>query len=388
MLVIRNGAVETVTKGRLEHGTVLIEQGKIAAIGEDLPYPEASEVIDAAGLVVLPGLVDAHTHLGVGEAIVGWAGNDYNEATAVTAAVRAIDGYNPEDAALRDAREAGITTVVATPGSANPIGGTSFAVKTAPDLPVDSLVVKNPVGLKAAFGENPKSVYGDHRKMPSTRMGTAAVIRQALLDAREYLHQLALDANTPRDLGKEAIGRVLLGELPLRIHAHRADDILTALRIVDEFGLKATIEHATEGWKIADEIRRAGVAVLCGPTVHGRSKVELKDMSLALPAVMAAAGIKFCIMTDHPFALTPYLTFYAATAIREGLAPDEALKAITIYPAEITGISDRVGSIEVGKDADLVLMDGDPFDFRTRVAGTLIAGKRVFWRAPREEAVR
>jgi len=383
MLAIVNGRVYPVTSPPIENGVVLVDRGKIVAVGRDVSIPAGAQVIDAAGKYVLPGFVDAHTHLGVHEEGVGWEGSDGNEATdPVTPHLRAIDGFNPADQGLRDAVAGGITTVWVTPGSANVIGGLGFTVKTSGST-ADAMVVKNPSGLKAAFGENPKRVYTERKTVPTTRMGVAGVLREALLKAQTYMAKQARYKDDPdkapdRDLKLEAIAMVLRGELPLRTHAHRADDILTALRIAKEFGIKITIEHGTEGHLIAGILAAEHVPVNVGPSFSTRRKVELRERSFKTPAVLARAGVKVSLITDHPVMPIQLLPLAAGVAVREGLSEDEALRAITINPAEVCGVEDRVGSLAPGKDADVVIWDGHPFDTRARVLYTIINGEIVY----------
>ncbi len=383
MLAIVNGRVFPVTSAPIEDGVVLVDRGKILAVGRDVSIPAGAQVIDAAGKYVLPGFVDAHTHLGVHEEGVGWEGSDGNEATdPVTPHLRAIDGFNPADQGLRDAVAGGITTVWVTPGSANVIGGLGFTVKTA-GTTADAMVVKNPSGLKAAFGENPKRVYTERKTVPTTRMGVAGVLREALLKAQTYMAKQARYKDDPdkapdRDLKMEAIALVLRGELPLRTHAHRADDILTALRIAKEFGIKITIEHGTEGHLIAGILAAEHVPVNVGPSFSTRRKVELRERSFKTPAVLAKAGVKVSLITDHPVMPIQLLPLAAGVAVREGLSEEEALRAITINPAAVCGVEDRVGSLEPGKDADVVIWDGHPFDTRSRVLYTIINGEIAY----------
>jgi imidazolonepropionase-like amidohydrolase len=389
VLVISGGTLHTVTDGVYERGTLLIgDDGRIAACGKSVEVPAGAEVIDAAGLHVFPGFVDAHTHLGVWEEGVGRAFIDANEATdPVTPHVRALDALNPRDPGLADARSAGVTTACVTPGSANAICGQAVVIKTAGEV-ADRMVVRQPAGIKMALGENPKSFYKGRDKMPSTRMGTAALIRQALVEAQNYLDKQARategeDVEPPdADLKLEALAPVLRRELPARIHAHRADDILTALRLAREFDLDIAVEHCTEGHKVAAELAEAGVPCLVGPSLSSRSKVELRELSFATAAALHDAGVRLAIISDHPFLPIQYLPLAGGLAIREGLDPDIALRALTLTPAEVLGLADRVGSLTPGKDADLALYRGHPFyDVQARCVLTLIQGQ-VVYRAP------
>ena len=363
-------------------GTVLMHGGRIAAMGTDVTVPADATVIDADGRWVLPGFIDAHTHLGVHEEAEGWAGSDTNELTdPVTAGVRALDAINPADLGFDDALAGGITSVNVNPGSGNPIGGLTVAIHTH-GRTVDEMVLRSPSGLKSALGENPKRVYGEKKQTPSTRLGTASVIRQAFADARNYLdkHEFAEAGKPPpaRDLRLEALGLVLTGAIPWRQHCHRADDIATAVRIADEFGYRLVIDHGTEAHLIADLLAGKGIPVLIGPLFTSRSKVELRNRSLANPGRLAAAGIEISIITDHPVVPIDFLVHQATLSVKEGLDRDVALRAITINPARVLGIDGRVGSLAVGKDADLVLWSGDPLDVMQRALRVFIAGREVY----------
>ncbi len=383
MKAIINGKVYTAVGEVFANGTILIENGKIIAVGENIDVPAGAEVIDAAGMVVTPGIIDAHTHLGIGEEGIGWEGRDYNEVSdPATPQMRAIDGINPEDEGFRDAIKGGITTVMTGPGSANVIGGENLVMKTH-GRTVDEMVILNPCGIKGAFGENPKRVYGTRSgfQLPVTRMGTAAVMRDALVKAQNYLdkqkHAEKEGKPVERDLKWESMARLLTKELPLKAHAHRHDDILTILRIAKEFDINVTLEHCTEGHKIVEELKAANVPAIVGPTLGNRAKYELKDMTFDTPGILAKAGIKVALMTDHPVIPLQYLPICAGLAVRHGMKEEDALKAITINAAEILGVGDRVGSLEVGKDADIVIWDGHPFETMTHVVKTLVNGETV-----------
>src|ERR1700735_2580100 len=342
----------TVTGAPIDGGTVLAEAGRITAVGADLAVPPGVRVVDAAGRWVLPGFIEAHGHVGVHEEGEGWAGSDTNELTdPVTAQVRALDAINPADLGFRDAISGGVLAVNVNPGSGNPIGGQTVAVKCW-GRTVDEMVLRQPSGMKSALGENPKRVYGEQHKTPSTRLGTAAVIRSALVDAGNYLGKLESEQRKPesergpisRDLKLEALGRVLRREIPWRQHCHRADDIATAIRIADEFGYDLVIDHGTEAHLIADIIAAKGIPVIIGPLFTSRSKVELRNRSLANPGRLAAAGVTIAITTDHPVVPINFLVHQATLAVKEGLDRDTALRAITINPARIIGVADRLGS--------------------------------------------
>jgi imidazolonepropionase-like amidohydrolase len=384
-LAIVGGRVVPVAGPPVEDGVVLVADGRIEAVGRDLRVPEGAERVDAAGKVVLPGLVDAHTHLGVHEEAEGWAGQDTNEMTdPVTPQVRALDAINPADLGFADAVAGGVLTVNVNPGSGNPIGGQSAAIRSA-GRTVDEMLLRAPSGLKSALGENPKRVYGDRKQLPSTRLGTAAVIRDALVKTRNYLDKLDRgdDGDPPeRDLRWEALGLVLAGEIPWRQHCHRADDIATALRLADEFGYRLVIDHGTEAVLLADRLAERDVPVLIGPLLTSRSKVELRNRSLANPARLAAAGVELGIITDHPVVPIHLLHVQAALAVREGLDPAAALRAVTLTPARVLGLDDRLGSLEPGKDATLCVWSGDPLDARSRVEAAWIEGRQVFGADP------
>lgn len=382
MLVLKNGNVMTMA-GPAFVGDVAIENGKIVAVGQSLSYSDA-EVRDVTGMTVMPGIVDPHCHIGMWEDAMGFEGADGNECTnPITPELRAIDAINPYDRCFEEAAAGGVTTCVTGPGSANVIGGQFVAIKTHGDS-VEDMVLRFPVAVKAAFGENPKRVYNGKNQTPSTRMATAALMRKALIEAQEYNEKLEKGKVDPekmpeRNLGKEILARVIRRELPMKIHAHRADDILTAIRICREFKLRYTLDHCTEGYLITDKLKEAlgedCEGIIVGPLLTDRSKIELKNLSFKAPKVLEQAGIEYAMMTDHPVTPEQYLPICTAVAVREGASEEGALKAITINAAKITGIADRVGSIEVGKDADIAVFSGHPFDFRSRCVLTLVNGK-------------
>lgn len=382
MLALVNGKIFTMEGQTFERGAVLIRDRLIYAVG-NVPLPEDVRIIDVSGKYVLPGLIDAHTHIGVAEEIYRIEGDDTNEASdPVTPHLRAIDAVYMEDIAFQDALAGGVTTVMTGPGSANVIGGMSLVMKTHAKT-ADKAVLKNPAGIKAALGENPKRVYGEQKKSPMTRMATAALLRETLVAAQNYQHKMAVWKDNPskrpdRDLKLEALLPVLRGELPLLIHAHRADDIMTGVRIAEEFKLRVCIQHATEGHKIPEELARRGIPAVVGPLISNRAKVELKDRSLETPGILARAGVKVAIMTDHPVVPIQYLSLCAALAVKGGMDELEALKAITINAAEILGVADRVGSLAPGKDADIIVLSGHPFDLRTKVELVLVNGEIAY----------
>ncbi len=387
MLAIKGGKILTITDGVIEGGTILIDGGKIVKVGKRIKVPEDAEVIDATGKVVMPGLIDAHCHIGIIEEKIGWAGGDGNEMTdPATPHMRALDAIkaNADEGGLEAAVKAGITTVQILPGSANVIGGTGVVVKTAPKVVTDDMVIRNPSGMKIAFGENPRRVYGEGlKKTPSTRMGVAAILREWLQKTVNYMEKKERFKDDPEkmpevDIKLEALIPVLKGEIPLRAHAHRADDIATAVRIAEEFGVKMSWEHATEGHRIAEWIAEKGVPAVWGPSLMSRPKWEMRELSFDTPKALYDAGVKFAFQTDSMGANIAYLPISAGLAVKHGLPYEEALKAITIVPAEILGVSDRVGSIEKGKDADLRILDGDPLELRTRVEMVLIDGEIAY----------
>ncbi|MCQ1528649.1 amidohydrolase [Lutispora saccharofermentans] len=385
MILIKNGKILTMAGKDYEMGSVLIDNGKIIAVGKSVEAPEDALVMDAEGKIVMPGMIDAHCHLGMWEDSIGFEGADGNEMTdPVTPQLRAIDGINPMDRTFEEAREGGITTVCTGPGSANVIGGTFAIIKTYGKR-IDDMIVKEPAAMKVAFGENPKRVYSERKQSPSTRMATAAILREQLMKAKAYKEKLEkakedTDKKPEPDVKMEALQKVINKEIPLKAHAHRADDIFTAIRIAKEFDVDITLDHCTEGHLIADELAREGKYVISGPHLTERSKHELKNKSFESPVALWKAGVKFCIMTDHPVIPIQHLPICAGFVAKEGLDEMEALKAITIYPAEILGIADRVGSIEVGKDADIAIFDGHPFNATAKTEAVLIDGQVVYRR--------
>jgi imidazolonepropionase-like amidohydrolase len=384
MYLIKNAKIMTMADKDYDCGDILIKDGKISEIGENISAPEGVETIDAKGLWALPGFVDAHCHVGMFEDKMGFEGEDGNEAVdPVTPQLRAIDAINPADFSFKEAYEHGVTTACTGPGSANVIGGQFVAMKTY-GRRVDDMIIKEPLAIKTAFGENPKRVYNGQDKSPSTRMATAAMLRQALVEAREYKKKLdSADVDEEqrmpeRDLGQEVMVALLEKKLYMKAHCHRADDILTAIRIAKEFDLDYSLEHCTEGHLIVDILKEENAKCILGPLLSARSKIELANLTFKAPGIFEKAGMKFALMTDHPVIPLHFLPVCAAIAVREGCSTETALKAITIYAAEITGINDRVGSLEVGKDADISLFDAHPLDFACHTKKVLIDGKIVF----------
>jgi imidazolonepropionase-like amidohydrolase len=378
-LAISGGRVIPIEGHAFEDGVILVEDGGIRALGKDVRIPDGADRFDATGKVVLPGLVDAHTHLGVHEEAEGWAGQDTNEATSpVTPQVRALDAVNPADLGFQDAIAGGVLTVNVNPGSGNPIGGQTVAVRCA-GRTVDEMVLRSPSGMKSALGENPKRVYSERKELPSTRLGIAAVIRDALVKAVDYQAKKEFGSGefVERDLRWEALGMVLRREIPWRQHCHRADDIATAVRLAEEFGYRLVIDHGTEASLLADRIAERGVPVMIGPLLTSRSKVEVRNRSIANPGRLAAAGVEIGIITDHPVVPIDLLQVQAALAVKEGLDTATALRAVTLVPARVIGVDDRVGSLEPGKAATLCVWSGDPLDVRSRVEAAWIDGRQV-----------
>lgn len=409
MILIRNGLLHDMEQPDPYVADILIKDGKIAAIGEDLyaamqagdfptfpakaDAPAASgercgapapsdetdlQVIEAAGLDIYPGFVDAHTHLGLDGYAIGFEGQDYNEMNdIISPQLRGIDSFNPLDPAVAMAAKAGVTCVGTGPGSANVLGGTFFAVKTVGRC-VDDMIVRDPVAMKCAFGENPKRVYKE--KGNYARMSTAAKLREALLRAKDYGERKEAAGDDPLkrptyDMKMEALLPVLAGEIPLKAHAHQANDILTAIRIAREFGVRMTLEHVTEGHLIVQELVAAGMPCAVGPSLGHASKFELQNKSWVTPGILAAAGISVSIITDAGVIPQWHLPLCAALAVQAGMEPADALRAITINPARHLGIEDRVGSLKVGKDADILLYDADPLDGISTPKTVLIDGK-------------
>ncbi len=384
MLAIIGKKVNTITGGIIKNGVILVEDGKIKEIGPDVKVPDGIKPLKAK--YVMPGLVEAHCHIGIWEEKIGWAGSDGNEMTEpATPHMRALDGIkaNADESGLEAALHEGITTAQVLPGSANVIGGFGVVIKTAPKTTVDQMVLRNPSGMKIAFGENPRRVYGvDKKVMPSTRMGIAGVLRENLQKAKNYMEKKERHADDPEkmpelDLRLEALIPVLKKEIPFRAHAHRADDVVTAIRICEEFDVEMSWEHATEGHRIADYIAEKKIPAVWGPSLMSRPKWEMRELGYDTPRIMYEAGVKFAIQTDAPGSTIRFLPICAALSVKEGLPYDYALKAITIIPAEILGVDGRVGSLEVGKDADLRLLSGDPLDYMTKCQKVIIDGEVV-----------
>lgn len=387
-MLIKNGKVLTMTGKTFDNGFVNIEKGKIIAVGRmnelDREVEEqlsASEsVLDVQGAWVMPGLIDAHCHVGIAEEKWGIIGDDCNEMTSpVTPHLRALDAVNPMDPAFHDAIIGGITSLMTGPGSSNVVGGQSLFMKVHGRC-MEHMVVKAPAAMKIAFGENPKMNYGEKDIMPASRMAIAAMLREELYKACGYKEKKERGevATGEEDFRMECWLPVLRREIPLKAHVHRADDILTAIRIAKEFQLDMTLDHCTEGHLIADEIAESGFPVIVGPDMTSRSKIEVKNMSFKTAGVLEQAGIKTAIMTDHPVSLIRYLPLFAGLCVKQGLSMEGGLKAITLHAAQICGVADRVGSLEQGKDADIAIFTGNPMEVFTKTLFTIVDGEIVY----------
>jgi imidazolonepropionase-like amidohydrolase len=386
MLLIKNGIVHTMTGEVMDTGDVLIDNGKIIEVGfvsmESLKDDDT--IIDASGLWVMPGIIDAHCHIGITEEKKGTEGDDCNEATSpITPYLRAIDAINPLDPAFHNALQAGITSVMVGPGSTNVVGGQFAFIKTHGRV-IDKMIVLEPAAMKVSFGENPKSNFKDQNVQPTTRMSIAALLRQELFLAAQYKKRkekaLSINEDFEEDFALEPWLPVLNREIPLKAHVHRTDDILTAIRIAKEFSLIMTLDHCTEGHIIAEEIKESGFYANLGPDLSSRNKIEIQNADFNTAGVLANAGVKVAIITDHPVTLIQFLPIYAGLAAKRGLGIPEGLKAITINPAVICGVANRVGSIEVGKDADIAIFTGNPMEVFTETVYTIVDGEIVYKR--------
>ena len=379
MIYIKNAYIKPMVGEDIENGAILIgDDGKIAYIGAETDAPDGATIIDAEGRLVTPGCVEAHCHIGLHNEAVGWEGRDYNESIdPITPQMRAIDSIYPQDEAFATAVRGGVTSACTGPGSANVVGGSFAAIKLAGKR-VDKMIIKHPAAMKCAFGENPKRVYGQSKKSPATRMATAALLRDLLTKSKRYLADKEAGKD-PYDMKLEAMIPVIKGEIPLKAHAHRADDILTSIRIAKEFDVKLTLDHCTDGAVIADELAEEGYPAFIGPSLGGKSKIELASKSFTTPGILHKAGVNVSIITDAPVIPLQHLPMCAGFAANAGLDYEEAWHAITINPARAIGIADRVGSLEVGKDGDVVIWTADPI---TTIGGeawvTVIDGKIVY----------
>lgn len=374
MLLIQNGTLHTMEADNPIKADMLIRDGKIAKIGQGIQPEKDVEIINAEGLHVYPGFIDAHSHIGIAEEQTT-AQTDYsNEGTnPVTPFIRAIDGINPMDSAFHNALAAGVTGVMVGPGSSNPIGGQFAFIKTYGRC-VEEMVVLAPAAIKIALGENPMSTYGLSGTMPATRMGIASVIREELFRAQQYLQ----NGDEQKDYRLECYRELFAGKIPLKSHVHRTDDIFTAIRIAKEFGLELTLDHCTEGHLIAQEIAESGFPAIVGPSLASRTKEEVAYSDFKTPGILHKAGVSVALTTDHPVSRIQYLPLCAALAAKEGLGEQEALRAITIDAAKICRVSNRLGSLKEGKDADLAIFDGNPLEISSSVRMTIINGK-VVW---------
>lgn len=375
MLLIKNGTLYTMENEEPINADVFVSDGKIAEIGKNIEVTDDVKIIDATGMNIFPGFIDAHSHLGICEEKESAQVDESNENTnPIMPAVRGIDGINPMDSAFHNALASGITGVMVGPGSANPIGGQFAFIKTHGRC-IDDMVVLAPAAIKIAFGENPMTNYGLNGNAPSCRMGTASLIREELFRAKQYFEN---QDNQQKDFLLESYRDLFNKKIPLKAHVHRADDILTAIRIAKEFGLRLTLDHCTEGHLIAEKIAESGFPAIVGPSLASRNKKEVSQSDFKTAGILKKTGVTVAITTDHPVSRIQYLPLCAALAAKEGLGEYDALKAITIDAAKICGVDNRVGSIRVGKDADFVIFEGNPFDIFSRVFVTIIDGKIVW----------
>ncbi len=386
MLVIIHGKIKTMERQDYEDGYLEIEQGKIVAIGDmkecdqkALYENSKAQVIDAKGNLVMPGIIEAHCHMGITEEKKGMEGDDCNETVdPITPQLRAIDAINPMDAAFKDALQAGITSAMVGPGSSNVVGGQFAFIKTYGRC-IDKMIVKAPAAMKIAFGENPKVNYSDQNTSPSTRMAIASMLREELYKAKQYQSKQEKNPEAEKDFRYECWLPVLRGEIPLKAHAHRADDILTAVRIAKEFGLKMTLDHCSEGHFILEELQESGFPAIVGPDMASRNKIEVRNMAFKTAGLLSNAGILTAVTTDHPVSRIQYLPLCAGLAVKTGMSMEDGMRAITINAARICGVEERVGSLSVGKDGDVAIFDGNPMEVFTRTLYTIIEGNVVYY---------
>lgn len=382
MLTIIHGKIITMADKDYEDGFVQIKNGKIAAVGDMADCPVEKEddgVICANGNLVMPGIIEAHCHMGITEEKKGTEGDDCNEnVNPVTPYLRAIDAINPMDAAFDDALRAGITSAMVGPGSSNVVGGQFAFIKTHGRC-IDHMIVKAPAAMKVAFGENPKVNFSGQNVSPATRMAIAAMLREELFQAQEYQKKRNADQNQEKDFRYECWLPVLEGRIPLKAHVHRADDILTAIRIAKEFHLSMTLDHCSEGHLIAEEIKESGFPAIVGPDMTSRNKIEVQNMAFKTVGILNRKGICTAVTTDHPVSMIQFLPICAGLAVKSGLPAQEGLRSITINAAKICGVSDRVGSLEPGKDGDVVIFDGNPLEVFTSALCTIINGKIIYY---------
>lgn len=378
MLLIQNGLLYTMEADGPLRADLLIQNGKIAEIGQKIPQTEDMELIDAAGMRVLPGFIDAHSHIGIAEEKITVQNDASNEGTnPITPCLRAIDAINPMDSAFHNALASGITGVMTGPGSSNAIGGQFAFIKTH-GRRVDDMIVLAPAAMKLAFGENPMSNYGINGNIPSTRMGIASLIREELFLARQYFDAERSGGGGQKTFGMECYRDLFEGRIPLKAHVHRTDDIFTAIRIAKEFGLGLTLDHCTEGHLIAEEIAQSGYPAIVGPSLASRTKDEVSRSDFKTAGILHKAGVTVALTTDHPVSRIQYLPLCAALAVKEGMDEWAALRAITIDAARICRVDDRLGSLKPGKDADLVLFDGNPLEIAATLRTTIINGEIVW----------
>lgn len=375
MLLIKNGLLYTMEEEYPIRADILLNNGKIERIAERIKIEESMEILDASGCRVFPGFIDAHSHIGISEEKKTVQMDSSNEGTnPITPCMRAIDAINPMDSAFHNAIAAGITGVMVGPGSANPIGGQFAFIKTD-GRRIDDMIVMAPAAIKIAFGENPMTNYGMNGNIPSTRMGIASLIREELTAARQYF-----EGNGKGDFTLECYRELFEGKIPLKAHVHRADDIFTAMRIAEEFGLKLTLDHCTEGHLIADEIAQSGYPAIVGPSLASRSKDEVSQSDFKTAGILQKAGVTVALTTDHPVSRIQYLPLCAGLAAKEGMGEWGALRSITIDAARICGVDNRLGSLKEGKDGDIVLYDGNPLQIASSVQTTIINGK-IVWKS-------
>ena len=380
MLTIVHGKIKTMAQAYYQDGFLQIENGRITAVGDmkDCPVKSGSGILDAKGNLVMPGIVEAHCHMGITEEKKGMEGDDCNEnVEPITPWLRAIDAINPMDAAFDDALRAGITSAMVGPGSSNVVGGQFAFIKTHGRC-IDHMIVKAPAAMKVAFGENPKVNFSGQNVSPATRMAIAAMLRQELFLAKAYQKKQQENPNQEKDFRYECWLPVLEGKIPLKAHVHRADDILTAIRIAKEFDLSMTLDHCSEGHLIAEEIKESGFPAIVGPDMASRNKIEVQNMAFKTVGILNQKGVCTAITTDHPVSMIQFLPICAGLAVKSGLDMEEGLRSITINPAKICGVADRVGSLEVGKDGDVAIFDGNPLEVFTKVLYTIIEGKIVY----------
>ncbi len=386
MLTIIHGKIMTMAGRDYEDGFVQIENGKIRAVGSMAECPikdgakasHGNRLLNAGGNTVLPGIIEAHCHMGITEEKKGMEGDDCNESVdPITPYLRAIDAINPMDAAFDDALRAGITSAMVGPGSSNVVGGQFAFIKTHGRC-IDHMIVKAPAAMKVAFGENPKVNFSQQNISPATRMAIAAMLREELFKAQAYRKSRETDENMQADFRYECWLPVLRGQIPLKAHVHRADDILTAIRIAKEFGLSMTLDHCSEGHLIAEEIKESGFPAIVGPDMASRNKIEVQNMAFKTVGILNRAGVLTSVTTDHPVSMIQFLPICAGLAVKSGLSEEEGLRSITINAAKICGVADRVGSLETGKDGDVVIFDGSPLEVSTKALCTIIEGKIVY----------